>query len=195
MKHPKNALKSRLLIAFFAFVSGALTTSLMQKKAPGPNHENHLFTLFEKNYTLGELPNELAIELEKHIDKTDARTRLLLDIAAYQALTDEIDNNHVKAQTFRDFLASPAATEAEINRFWELNKAYINKPFHAARSQISHHITRRKRQLNLANTVDTLLNAGELAFNPSLYRDSNHYRRPTRPIDQAEHENTQGKAN
>ncbi|PID44563.1 MAG: hypothetical protein CSA52_01780 [Gammaproteobacteria bacterium] len=171
-------LKSKLLFGFFAFVCGALVTSLIQGKRPDSENNGRLFTLFEKSYSLKELPQELAEQLEKHIDETDEKTRRLLHIAAWHALSAEAESNSEKSRAFRDFLAPQAATREEIGRFWERNKSHINKPFYQARPQIRHHIEREKIQRNLSKTIEALVNSGELEFNDSLYHGSPGHQLP-----------------
>lgn len=170
MEKSSQELRSRIIIGFFAFVLGSLVSTLLHSKKPIPSRQSELFSLFNQPFTLDSLPEELASRLADQLAESDARTRKLLEVAAYAALERALEKKHPKAEQYAELLKNIEISEEEITRFWENNRAQIQKPFHQAQPLIKTLLLQNKTQARLRGLMQSLTASGELDFNPVYYR-------------------------
>lgn len=170
-ENPQDTLRSKILFAFFAFALGmAIATLFAQREKPTEAQIPALFEYKGTAVVLSDLDPAIAIPLYEELSQSHEKQMQLLKSAALQLHIKRVAQaqNKTEQTVSNELLTTTEPTDDEINEFWNINSARIQRPFSDVREDIKAFLFQQKSTQQRDLLLASLEKSGDLVFSPSL---------------------------
>lgn len=169
MKQDSSNQRTKFILMFFAFAFGMILSNLLNQQSQTSSSKAKQEVLFLYR-GLEKTENDISEpDKAKIMELNQSKIRVIESAALRQFFLDEATKQNISSDEAADkLLKFEAATNEEVNEFYEANKALIQKPFYEVKDVI-------KKQLDLIKVKDArrallndLIQKGDLAILPVL---------------------------
>lgn len=168
-KKDSSIQRTQFIMMFFAFAFGMILSNLLNQQSQTTSSKAKQEVLFLYK-GIEKTENDIAeTDKIKIIELNQSKVRLIENVALRHLFLEEAKKQNISQEEAADKLLNfLAATDEEVNQFYETNKDLIQKPFFEVRDVI-------KKQLDLIKAKDArralindLKQKGDLAILPVL---------------------------
>lgn len=166
-KKDSSTQRTKFILMFFAFAFGMILSNLLNQQSQTNTIDAKQEILFLYR-GIEKTENDISeADKTKILELNDRKIKVIENAALRQFFLDEAVKQNISPEAVADqVLKVEAATDEEVNQFYEMNKALIQKPFYEVRDVIKTKLDLIKAKEARRALLNGLKEKGDLAILP-----------------------------